>query len=72
MKKSLIVYVLGWVLAVIGAMFALPMIIAFIYHESDFMYFGFLAACCMTFGLIATRFKPKNPQMYAREGFIAL
>ncbi len=71
MKKSLVGYVLGWVLVVIGAMLALPMIVAFVYGENDYLYFGIIAVCCLLSGLIITRFKPKNPQMYPREGFIA-
>ena len=71
MKKSLVNYVLGWVFIVIGAMLVLPMIIAFIYRENDYLYFGLIAAVSLIVGLITTRFKPKNPQMNAREGFIA-
>lgn len=71
MKKSLVNYVLGWVVIVVGAMMILPMIIAFIYRENDYIYFGAIAAVCMLAGLIATRFKPKNSQMNPREGFIA-
>ncbi|MBQ5565809.1 MAG: TrkH family potassium uptake protein, partial [Clostridia bacterium] len=71
MKKSLVGYVLGWVLVVIGAMLALPMIVAFVYGENDYLYFGIIAVCCLFSGLIITRFKPKNPHMYPREGFIA-
>ena len=71
MKKSLVNYVLGWVFVVLGAMLIPPMIIALIYRETEYIYFGFISVPCLLFGLIATRFKPKNPQMNAREGFIA-
>lgn len=71
MKKSLVIYVLGWVFIVIGAMLVLPMTVAFIYGEIDYLYFGLIAVICLVVGLISTRFKPKNPQMNAREGFIA-
>ncbi len=71
MKKSLVNYVLGWVFIVIGAMLVLPLIISFIYHEQDYIYFGLISASSLLIGLITTRFKPKNPQMNAREGFIA-
>ncbi len=71
MKKSLVSYVLGWVLVVLGAMLIPPIVIALIYRETEYIYFGLVAVSCLLFGLIATRFKPKNAQMNAREGFIA-
>ena len=71
MKKSLVNYVLGWVAVVVGAMMILPMLVAFIYRENDYIYFGIISVVCLLFGLISTRFKPKNSQMNPREGFIA-
>ncbi len=71
MNKHLVCYVLGWVMIVIGAMLSLPIIVSFIYHESDFLYFGLLAAACMAVGLISIKIKPKNTTMYVREGYIS-
>ena len=71
MNKNLVRYVLGWVLIVVGAMLMLPIIVAFIYGERDYIYFGLLAAVCLALGLISSRFKPKNTQMYVKEGYIS-
>ena len=71
MNRHLVRYVLGWVLIVIGAMLILPVIVAFIYGEKDYIYFGAIAAACLTAGLISSRFKPKNTQMYVKEGYIS-
>lgn len=49
----------------------LPIIVAFIYRESDFVYFGAIAAACLILGLVSSRFKPKNTQMFVREGYIS-
>lgn len=62
---------LGWVLIVIGAMLVLPIIVAIIYRENDYIYFGALSAACLLLGYISSRFKPKNTQMYVKEGYIS-
>ncbi len=72
MNKNLVRYVLGWVLVVIGAMFLLPAIVAVIYKEySDLIIFVLLSASCVAVGLISSKFKPKNTQMYVKEGYIS-
>lgn len=71
MNKGLVRYVLGWVLIIIGAMLILPIIVAIIYKEKDYIYFGLIAAGCLGLGLISSKFKPKNTQMYVREGYIS-
>ena len=71
MNKSLVRYVLGWVLIIIGAMLFLPIIVAIIYGEKDYIYFGLISAVCLALGLISSKLKPKNAQMYVREGYIS-
>ncbi len=71
MNKNLVRYVLGWVLVVVGAMLVLPIIVAMIYGERDYIYFGAISAACLLLGYISSRFKPKNTQMYVREGYIS-
>ena len=70
-NKQLVRYVLGWVFIVIGAMLCLPIAVAFIYKEKDFVYFGLLAAACLLIGLVSVKIKPKNTQMYLREGYLS-
>ena len=71
MNGNLVRYVLGWVLVIIGAMLILPIIVAIIYHENDYIYFGLIAIACLLLGLISSKFKPKNTQMYVREGYLS-
>lgn len=71
MNKDLVRYVLGWVFVVVGAMLLLPVIVALIYRETDFVYFLILSALCIGLGLLSSRFKPKNKQMYMREGYVS-
>lgn len=71
MNKDLVRYVLGWVFVVVGAMLLLPVIVALIYRETDYIYFVILSALCIGLGLLSSRFKPKNTQMYMREGYVS-
>lgn len=71
MNKGLVRYILGWVLVVIAVMLLLPMIVAIIYRESCWAYFLLLSGCCGLLGGISSKFKPKNTQMYPRDGYVS-
>ena len=71
MNKNLVRYVLGWVLVIIGAMLILPIIVAFIYGERDYIYFSIVSFACVIIGLISSKFKPKDTVMHVREGYIS-
>lgn len=71
MNKGLVRYIVGWVLILIAIMLLLPFIVALIYRERDWKYFLFLSGCCALIGGISSGYKPKNTQLYAREGYVA-
>ena len=71
MNKGLIRYVLGFVLIILSVMLLLPVIVAFIYRESDWVYFLLLGGICALVGGISSKFKPKKTQMLVKEGFIS-
>ncbi len=70
MNRSMIGYILGWVLILTGAFMLLPWIVGLIYRESVTWYFLLVAACSCLAGFIITRFKPKNTVFYRREGCV--
>ncbi len=70
MNFRVILNTLGWVLNCEGICMILPLICAFIYKEADIYTFLICMAICLFFGIILVSIKPKNKNMYAREGFI--
>lgn len=71
MNKSLVRYIVGWVMVIIAAMLLLPMIVSIIYRESTWVYFLLVSGICALVGGVSSKFKPKNKQMYSREGYAA-
>lgn len=70
MNFSIIRYILGWVITIESAFMFLPCIISIIFREkSGFVFLG-VAAVFLAAGIIITRFKPKNQQFFAKEGFV--
>ena len=65
-------FVLGWVLKVEGMLMLLPCFIALIYREPEGKIYLLLAfAAILAGGLISSR-RPKNMELYPREGFVAV
>lgn len=63
-------YTLGWLLLFESAFLAVPLITAIAYWEVDFFAFLGVMAFCAAAGILLTIKKPKNPSLYAKEGFI--
>ena len=72
MNYSIIVYILGWILKLEGAFMLLPCIVAVIYREKAGFSFLFVAAICLALGFATSTKRPKNPNMFAREGFVTV
>lgn len=72
MNYSIIVYILGWILKLEGAFMLLPCIVAVIYREKAGFSFLFVAAICLALGFATSIKRPKNPNMFAREGFVTV
>ncbi len=70
MNFRVILNTLGWVLNCEGVCMVLPLICAFAYKEADIYTFLICMAICFFFGFILVGIKPRNKNMYAREGFI--
>lgn len=55
---------------VTGAFMVLPMIVAFIYHEKDWIYFLITIAGLAVIGLPLIAIRPKNKNFFSRDGFL--
>ncbi|MCD7923038.1 MAG: TrkH family potassium uptake protein [Clostridiales bacterium] len=71
MNKSMIRYILSWILTLEGIFMLLPWVTGLLYHEDSAWYFLIVGVCCACVGLVLTRFKPKRTVFYMREGCIA-
>ena len=70
MNKSIIRYILGWVMLLEGVLMGLPCLVALIYREESGLYFLPVAAFAIIGGLLLKWKKPANTVFYMREGCI--
>lgn len=72
MNKSVIRYILSWVLQIEGALLLLPCVVALLYRERSGFAFAAVALLCLCIGSLGKWKKPKNTDFYARDGFLAV
>lgn len=70
MNWKRILKILGYIMLVTGAFMVLPLIIAFIYHESDWIWFVITIAGAAAIGIPLSLIKPDNPHFFSRDGFL--
>ena len=72
MNRSIIIYMLGWIMNMEAIFMTLPVVTAVVYRESiGFIYLG-VAAVCGLLGFMCTRKKPCTKMFFAREGFVTV
>lgn len=71
MNKSMIAYILGWIMKLEGLFMLIPVLVALIYREHNGMWFAIVAVCALVFGAVVTHKKPESNVIYMREGCIA-
>ena len=72
MNFASILYILGTLMEVEGALFLAPAVVSLFYRESEgFVYFGIALICALT-GRLITLKKLSKPLYYAKEGFISV
>lgn len=64
-------YLLGCILLIEAILMALPLAVSLISHE-DFMPFVYTIVILLVISLPCVTLKPKNTQIYAREGFVCV
>ena len=72
MNYAIILYILGCVLKFESAFLVLPMLVGFLYGETSAIAYLVIAAICLILGLLLTRKKPASPNLYTRDGFVAV
>ena len=72
MKYSTIGYILGQVLKFEGIFMLLPFLTGMIYHENEAYSYLIIGIICFVLGFLITLKKVKHPQIFNREGFVAV
>ena len=71
MNRSMIRYILGWVLKIEAVLMLLPCATAVIYQEKEITTFLIVTALCAACGFLLTLKKPDNTVFYLKEGCMA-
>ncbi len=69
MNLKSVVYILGWMLNIEGALMLMPFLASLVYGEHDGIAFLTIALLCIVIGTIIVFRKPKNMTFFTREGF---
>ncbi len=70
MNYKMISYVLGWVVKIEAVGLLLPFVCGLIYKEQTAWVFLGCALLCLLIGVLLSVRKPKNKNMFAKEGFV--
>ena len=70
MNRRMIVFAIGNLLSMTGFLLFIPVMISFIYHESQGLYFGIVGAFLLLLGFLISRKTPKKNIIFSREGFV--
>lgn len=70
MNIRMTIYILGILLIFEGGFMAVPTATAAYFHEPELLLFAVIAAALLLAGIIITRFKPANKNLFARDGFV--
>lgn len=70
MNRSMIRYILGYVVQIEGALLLLPCIVALIYQEREGIYYCIVAGAALLIGAIISHNKPKEQVIYLKEGCV--
>ena len=72
MNKKMIVYILGKMLGVEGAVLLIPALVSLIYRETSGFAFLIVSAILGIIFLVFGRKKPKCTRIYGKEGFVVV
>lgn len=72
MNKSIVLYIIGWILNLEAAFLVLPCIVAVIYQEKSGLSFLITIGICLLIGIPLAIHKPKSRVFFAKEGFITV
>ena len=69
MNFRAVLYILGWILNIEGALMLAPFLVSLAYGEPQGAAFAAMAAICVAIGTLIVFKRPKNMTFFAREGF---
>ena len=69
MNFKAVIYILGWILIIEGALMFSPFLVSLIYGEPQGVAFAVMALVCIVIGAAAVFRKPKQMTFFSREGF---
>ncbi len=72
MNKSMIQYIIGWILTVEAALLTFPVIVAAIYREKSGYAFLITIGICLLAGVPLLLHRPKSKLFFAKEGFVSV
>lgn len=72
MNKSIVLYIIGWILIFEAAFMTLPSIVSLIYQEKSGFAFLITVGICLILGIPLVFNKPKNRVFFAKEGFVVV
>jgi trk system potassium uptake protein TrkH len=72
MNKSIILYIIGWILTVEAGLLSLPIIVAMIYGEKSGYAFLITLGLCLVLGIPLILHKPKSKLFFSKEGFVSV
>ena len=71
MNRSIVIYVLGYILKTEGVLMSLPCLIALIYREKEGWAYFIVAMISILLGQLMSMRKPKDYVIYLKEGCVA-
>ena len=71
MNIKMLIYILGKVLLIEGALMLLPVVCGLIYGEGQFLIYVILSAIYMLAGFLVSFKKPKNMTIFLKDGCVA-
>lgn len=72
MNIKAIIYILGWVLNIEGVALLCPYIVSLVYKETQGTAFLAVVLLCLLLGTLLVIKKPKDTEIYAKEGFVTV
>ena len=71
MNRSMIGYILGYILKIEAILLLLPCAVGAIYREREILAYLIIAILCALFGILLSLHKPKSSIFYLKEGCAA-
>ena len=72
MNLRAIIYILGWILSIEGALMLAPFLVGLLYQEPEGIAFAIVSVLCLLIGILLILKKPRNMIFFEKEGFVTV